>query len=68
MIKSQHGTHSDTPSQEKLEKRVKELTPLATGCSAREVAILAAALEELYADKGIDAMRTLMIIQVVPCQ
>ena len=52
--------------QAKLVKLVKKLTPLAHGCSKREVAILASAIEELRVEKSHDAMTALFVIQVVP--
>ena len=45
-------------------KRTNVLRPLAETCSNREVAILAVAIEELYQEKGVDAMTDLLIIQV----
>lgn len=50
--------------QGNLMKRINVLRPLAETCSNREVAILAVAIEELYQEKGVDAMTDLLIIQV----
>lgn len=51
--------------QGKLQKRVRELTPLATSCSQREICILACAIEQLAVEKGVDAMKSMVVIQVV---
>lgn len=45
-------------------KRINVLRPLAETCSNREVAILAVAIEELYQEKGVDAMTDMLVIQV----
>lgn len=47
-----------------LDARVRQLKPLAVGCSQREVSILAVAVEEMLSTKGFDAMSQLAIIQV----
>jgi hypothetical protein len=48
----------------KIMERIRVLTPLATSCSEREVAILACAVEELWVEHDIDAMKEVKIIQV----
>ncbi|CAK9075739.1 unnamed protein product [Durusdinium trenchii] len=47
----------------KLKKRIQEIQPFATTCSARELAILAVAVEELALDHKVDAMKELTVIQ-----
>lgn len=53
------------PVEAKLKKRIQEIQPFATTCSARELAILAVAVEELALDHKVDAMKELTVIQVV---
>lgn len=50
----------------RLNQRVKILKALAVGCSEREVSILAVAIEDLFVNKGVDAMTQLAVIQVDP--
>lgn len=51
--------------QEKVTARIADLEGRLTCCSDREIAILAASMEEVISTKKIDPVRELMVIQVV---
>ena len=50
--------------QANLLKRVKDLKAIVSGCSEREISILAVALENLQVNWGFDGMKNLAVIQV----
>lgn len=51
-------------SKAKLQARVRQLTPLATSCSQRELSILACAIQQLAVERQRDAVKELFFIQV----
>ena len=52
--------------QDKLQARLQVLRPLASGCSDRELAILASAVEEISQTRHMDPMKDTVVIQVEP--
>lgn len=48
-----------------MDKRLKQLRPLAMSCSERELSILACSIEEIFQSKEVDAMAQTLSVQVV---
>ena len=51
--------------QAKVDARIRQLRPMAQGCTEREIAILACACEEMM-EMGVNPVEELLVIQVVP--